>query len=578
MCGIYGVISKHQIDTSSFKSELSKLNHRGPDDHGFFIKDNVAFGQTRLSILDLSLHGHQPMVSHCGNYVLIYNGEIYNFQYLREQLLKKGYKFKSGTDTEVILNGFIEYREDIVKKLNGMFAFAIFDQQKNAIFLARDRSGIKPLYYKKTLDGFSFSSELKPLKQGADKIELQAKILYLLLGYVPEPITIYQSIRLFPAGYYGYFTKGELKLKQFNQYSYVPKVEKTYKEIVSDVRDLLFKSIQRQLISDAPIGTFLSGGLDSSVITAVAAKYKPKLQTLSLVFNEKSLNEEYYQNKIVEKYSTQHTIYLVDEKIFLQSIPDFLNAMEQPSVDGLNTYFISKAAVENNLKTVLSGVGSDEIFYGYPTFKRSRKLQLLSHLPYGLIKFFQFSKKYRKLELVRAEQELAYYLPQRGLFTPTEIAELLKISKHEVYRAISRLWQEYDTSDIKLIEDKTSFFELNMYMKNQLLRDADIFSMANSLELRVPFLDNKLVDYVLKIDPKYKFGKFNKKLLVDVAKEIIPYEIISRPKQGFILPFNFWFKNNLKYFDLSSDIKKKFSLNQLSWVKFWALYILQRYQ
>jgi len=576
MCGILGQLCTKPINRIEFEQNLLKLKHRGPDDYGTFFEDNIALGQTRLSIIDLSKEGHQPMVSACGNHIIIYNGEVYNFEEIKKDLIQKNYTFHSHTDTEVILNGFIEYKEEIVKKLNGMFAFVIYNKQTKEIFFARDKSGIKPLYYFKDNENFVFSSEIKTLTKFSNSINFDAKTLFLLLGYVPEPMTIYENILMFPAGNYGCFIEGNLELKEFDTYNYEPKIKKPYAQIVKDTSELFDASIKRHLISDAPIGTFLSGGLDSSAITAVAAKYKTDLQTLSLMFNEKDLSEEYYQDLVVKKYSTKHTKYLIDENLFLNTIDDFFDSMEQPTIDGLNTYFVSKAAKESGLTTVLSGVGGDEIFYGYPSFKDGKTLKFLSNIPYPLIKIFEYSNKYKKLELLQAEKELSYYLPKRALFSPNEISDILQIDKKKVYSLIANLWKTYNSSLVNQIEDKISFFELTMYMKNQLLRDTDVFGMSHSLEIRVPFLDKDLLDYTLTVEPKEKYGICNKQLLADISKNILPKEIFDRPKMGFVLPFEYWFRKNIDKFSINDDIKNKFKNKQITWSRFWAIYILQR--
>jgi len=380
---------------------------------------------------------------------------------------------------------------------------------------------------------------------------------------------------MFPAGYYGYYQNGKLKKVKYDEYKYEPKIVKSYQEILSDTSELLHNSVKRHLISDAPIGVFLSGGLDSSTITAVAAKYKNDIQALSLVFNEKDLSEEYYQDLVANIYSKKHKKYLIDENMFLNSIDNFLNSMEQPTIDGLNTYFVSKAAKDVKLKAVLSGVGGDEVFYGYPSFHDGKTLKFLSNIPYSLIKILENFGKYRKLELLRAEKELAFYLPNRALFSPSEISDILKIDVSKIYSLITCLYNTYHFSNIKQIEDQISFYELNMYMKNQLLRDVDVFGMANSLEIRVPFLDKELTDYILRVEPKEKFGKFNKNILVDVVEDILPKEIINRKKMGFVLPFENWFRKNIDKFDTDEDIKNKFQNKQITWSKFWAIYVFK---
>lgn len=578
MCGILGQISNKQVDRVDFKKQLTQLNHRGPDDSGVYFEKNIALGQTRLSIIDLSHEGHQPMISKCGKFVIIYNGEIYNYQEIKNDLMNKGYEFFSNTDTEVILNGYIEYQEKIVEKLNGMFAFSIYIKDMEKVFLARDRSGIKPLYYYYDEENFIYSSEIKTLKKYSSCVSSDAKILFLLLGYVAEPYTIYKDIYMFPAGHYGYYISDKLNFIKYDEYNYEPKIEISYKEIKSNVNILFEESVKRHLISDAPIGTFLSGGLDSSMITAVAAKFKENIQTLSLVFEDKNFSEEYYQDLVVERYKTKHTKYLIDEKVFMSSVNGFFNTMDQPTIDGLNTYLVSKAAKDIGLTTVLSGVGGDEIFYGYPSFKDVKTLKFLSQIPYPLIKVFEYSKKYKKLELLKAEQELSYYLPRRALFSPREIANILNIDIQQVYNIITKLWYEYNTLKISDLEDKVSYFELNLYMKNQLLRDTDIFGMSHSLEIRVPFLDKNLVDYLLKVKPKEKFGAYNKQLLADISKEWLPQEIFNRPKMGFVLPFENWFRKNIEEFKVEDKMKDKFKNKEITWARFWAILILNQFK
>jgi asparagine synthase (glutamine-hydrolysing) len=576
MCGILGQVSNTAIDKEQFKINLLKLHHRGPNDSGVYFDQNIALGQTRLSIIDLSEGGHQPMVSDCGNYIITFNGEIYNFEEIRRDLLDRGYQFYSNTDTEVILKGYMEYKEKIVKKLNGMFAFCIYHKRNKELFLARDRSGIKPLYYYHNGQEFSFSSELKTLKEYSSKENLDGKVLFYLLGYVPEPMTIYENLFMFPSACFGFYKESKLELTEFDNYHYNKKIVKPYNEIVAETSELFHLAIKRHLIADAPIGAFLSGGLDSSAISAIATQYKSNLQTLSLIFDEKHLSEEYYQDLVANQYNTKHTKYLINESLFINTIDKFFESMEQPTIDGLNTYFVSKAAKELGLTTVLSGIGGDEIFYGYSSFHDCKTLKFLSKIPYSLIKIFEYSHRYKKLELLKAEHDLAYYLPKRGLFSPKEIAQILSIDKTMVYRLISKLWLTYNTSSIEQIEDKISQCELSLYMKNQLLRDTDVFSMAHSLEIRVPFLDKDLVDYVLQVEPKKKFGKYNKQLLVDVVKNILPDEITNRPKMGFTLPFEIWFRQNIDLFDVPNTLKVKFQERKLQWARFWAIFVMRK--
>jgi asparagine synthase (glutamine-hydrolysing) len=580
MCGILGYISEKEIDQGKFKSLLSLMDHRGPDDSGtFFHKDRVALGQTRLSIIDLSDDGHQPMISQCGNYVIIFNGEIYNYQDIRKELVGKDYKFASATDTEAILNGYIEYGSSIVEKLNGMFAFAIFDIAKNELFIARDRSGIKPLYYYNCGDDLVFSSEIRVLKTISNEIDVESKILCLTFGHVPEPNTIYKKIKSFPAGYYGYYKNRNFRLQKFSRYEFLPKVDDSYDSVVSNVKTLLHDSVKRHLISDAPIGTFLSGGLDSSAITAIAAQYRNELNTLSLIFDEQKYSEESYQDLVVKRYNTKHTKYLINEKYFLDSINGFIQSIDQPTCDGMNTFLVSKAARDVGLKTVLSGLGGDEIFYGYPSFKFMGKLRFADKLPGVITNYLSGYKKLKKLKFLKYDMNLKHYLPVRGIFNATEIAKILDISETEIYKIVHDFFiANYIDYSCNSVIDEAGFCELNLYMKNQLLRDSDVFGMSNSLEIRVPFLDKELVDYVLRIPPKLKFdNKINKKILADAVKPLLPSELFTRKKMGFTMPFDSWIRSNIDEFGFNRELKKQFLDNKLHWSRIWLLYILEKF-
>ncbi|HJO94105.1 MAG TPA: asparagine synthase (glutamine-hydrolyzing) [Victivallales bacterium] len=579
MCGILGHISKN-INKESFKLLLNKLGHRGPDDSGIFFQNgNIALGQTRLSIIDLSADGHQPMISNCGNYVIIFNGEIYNYQEISTDLLKKKYQFNSSTDTEVILNGFIEYGSEIVNKLNGMFVFAIYNIKKNELFLARDRSGIKPLYYYDCGESLIFSSEIRVLKSFSNEINTESKVLCLTFGYIPEPNTIYKNIKSFPAGYYAYYKNNNLTFNKFSSYEFLPKLNDSYNSIVSNVKTLLHNSVKRHLISDAPIGTFLSGGLDSSAITAVAAQYRDELNTLSLIFDVQKYSEETYQDLVVKRYNTKHTKYLIDEKYFLDSINDFIDSIDQPTCDGMNTFLVSKAARDVGLKTVLSGLGGDEIFYGYPSFKFMGKLKAASFLPDAITDTLGRYAKLKKLKFLKYDFGLKHYLPVRGIFNADEISKILNISEIEIYSIVNNFFIEnYNDFLCDSVIDEAGFCELNLYMKNQLLRDSDVFGMANSLEIRVPFLDRELVDYALRIQPKLKFdNKINKKILADAVKPLLPSELFTRKKMGFTMPFDNWIRSNIDEFGFNKELKQKFLDNKIHWSRIWLLYILGKF-
>lgn len=572
MCGILCNYSNKNISEELFKVCLSKMSHRGPDDIGIYIKDKVALGHNRLSIIDLSENGHQPMVSVDDQYVIIFNGEIYNHLEIRQELLNEGFVFKSYSDTEVILNGYVAWKEKILEKLNGMFSFIILNKSNNALFIARDRSGIKPLYFFIRNDEYWFSSELKGLPAEFE-VDEQAKIAFLLLGYIPDPFCIYKNISSFPSGHYGTLQNGKLSLKRFDSYSFSINKEISYTDAVKGTKNNLENAINSHLTSDAPVGVFLSGGLDSSILTAIAATAIPGLHTVSLTLDD-DLSEGFYQDLIVKKYKTQHHNLFIDKLKFRDAIPGFLSAMEQPTIDGLNSYLVSKAAKEVGLKTVLSGIGADELFYGYPSFRDASILKKARFLSKPLTALYRKNPRLSKFEFLTLKNDFSIYLPKRGLFTPSQIAKLLEIDIVKVNSVIDKLANTYkpaiDSTDL----DKIGFWELELYMKNQLLRDADVFSMTHSLEVRTPFLDKKLIDFSLSLKSQYKFGKHNKQLLIDAFSHYLPLEIITRPKKGFTLPYQEWLTDSL---DFSEILGKNSEIQQMSWPKLWAIYILNQY-
>lgn len=578
MCGIYGNMSSDKIDPVVFESHLKTLNHRGPDDFGSFYDNNVALGHTRLSILDLSPLGHQPMVDRSNRYIIVFNGEIYNFREIRKELELKGCVFKSNTDTEVVLYGFIVYKEQIANKLNGMFAFTIYDSETKEFFLARDSFGMKPLYYINKGGDFHFSSEAKTLRKYSSDVNIDAKVLFMLLGSIPEPMTYYKGVEMLPAGHYAFFKKGQNNLKPIRFYSleYLPKIRKPYNEIVKDTRGLLERAVQRHMISDAPLGVFLSGGLDSSVLTAIASNYSSQVNTLSLFFGDEVWHsEEVFQDEIAKKYNTKHTKAFIDEKFFLESLDGFFAAMDAPTIDGINTHIISKAATKIGLKAVLSGLGADEIFYGYPSFKKLKLKQVLASLPHSFLSVLSNYNKFEKQSsMAQIDSDLRFYLPGRGIFSIKEISSYCNVSGGYIYNLIAELYEQEQFSNTNSLEDKISQFETTLYMRNQLLRDSDIFGMANSLEIRVPFLDKELVEYVLKLDPSVKMdSKLNKKLLVDSVKDLIPSSIYDRPKMGFALPFKIWFDKNINEYSTTADIKDP----SYHWYKEWSKIVLTKF-
>jgi asparagine synthase (glutamine-hydrolysing) len=582
MCRISAIISKNNnLSTDDIRSMSLSMAHGGPDGMGLYISEDkkVALGHRRLSIIDLSNAGHQPMANLNNNLQITYNGEIYNYLTLRKELEDLGYKFKSNTDTEVILNAYHAWKENVLYKINGMFAFVIYDIHENKIFAARDNEGIKPLYYSQVGDKIYFASELRSFKAVNNNWEenINWHTLFLTFGFIPEPQTILKDVYHLTKGKYLEIFLNDFKIKEntIDVKNYEHNIFELEAAIL-EVRKSVQQSVEDQLISDVPIGVFLSGGLDSSIIATIAQKkHKNKLKTLSIYFDDEKYNEKYYQNLVINKTGVNHSSFKVTNKEFKDSIDDILNAMDQPTLDGVNTYFISKYAKKENLKVVLSGLGADEYFGGYNTFENNNKIKKFKKILeiYALFTGNYAHKKYKFLE-----QTVWYkdHLFQRGVFTPSDISKIINISEKEV---CSILHESIPFQDIQHLSsfEKISFLESNIYMRNQLLRDSDIFSMWHGIELRVPFLDTRLVTLINQISPNIRFNKSLKKhLLIEAFKDDLPVEIWDRKKQGFGFPFENWYKDN-KYLYNSNFVSKlwakKFENKKLNYSRFWGIFL-----
>jgi asparagine synthase (glutamine-hydrolysing) len=593
MCGIAGIarFQKGTIDKASIIRMRDSMRHRGPDDAGIYVnkEKTVALAHRRLSILDLTSSGHQPMSSDDENIWITYNGEIYNFPELRQELINKKYSFKSNTDTEVVLKAYQEWGEESFKKLSGMFAFCLFDKRSKLLYLIRDHAGIKPLYYSQTKESLIFASEVKAFKSLNNAWEENPywRIFFLIFGHIPEPFTTLDNVFMLPKGSLLCLNieTGKYEIRRFIEIKFTDKI-KTEKEAVELVQNEFNKSVKRHLISDAPIGVFLSGGIDSSLISLVASQFKGEdLRTLSVVFNEKEYSEERYQKIVHGKINSKHRAYLVTEKDFVNSLDDIFSAMDQPTIDGINTYFISKCAKEEGLKAVLSGLGGDELFGGYPSFQRIGKIWFLRNRNLkSVFKLFRYSDndRIKKLSFLSIENPLKFYLLFRGLYSIDVVSKILDIDEKEIQNTLKKV-SIIGTDGIGC-KNFVSLIESDLYMKNQLLKDSDFMGMWHSVEIRVPFLDRDLMEYTFSIDENIKFnGSAPKGLLLKAYKDILPSEIEHRSKMGFTFPFQEWMRNNidslLHYIPDCGRrpvgrIAKAFEERRLHWSRFWALAIL----
>src|SRR5689334_5836826 len=591
MCGIGGVINANGPATN-LKELLPclarDLRHRGPDDAGIFLSGDGSTGLvgTRLAIQDLSAAGHQPMTSEDGRYHIVFNGEIYNFPALREELERTGEVFTSRSDTEVILKMYRRYGPDCVREFAGMFAIAIWDELDQSCFLARDPLGIKPIYYYEANGQLIFASELRALLNTGllpHRLSNAAVSGYLLFGAVPEPLSLVENVYLIPAGHYLVWRNRRMRLTKFweLQFESQPMTEQEAAEIV---RKSLEESIERHLVSDVPVGIFLSGGMDSTTLVALAARTgKTELRTFCISFDDPEFNEGDVAARTAEHFGANHSDWRLDSATAKGLLAKFLEASDQPSIDGFNTFCVSKLANDRGLKVVLSGVGGDEIFGGYQSFQlvprmvhASRLLDLGRPLRKAAGRVLQ--RSFASARTNRLGQFLcdvpitaAAYWATRGIFTPEEVQRLLPRygcteSGDETPLAM------YVPAQPTLL-DEISYLEIARYMRNQLLRDSDVMSMAWSLELRVPFVDNKLLERIARIPAQIRLRR-GKQILLDAVPEIPPW-VRNRPKMGFSFPFKDWVTG--EWDDVFRRIRTQSPVRLKNWYRTWCLFALDNF-
>ncbi|MEO7444351.1 MAG: asparagine synthase (glutamine-hydrolyzing) [Ferruginibacter sp.] len=585
MCRISGIINREQPASRLFdqvKAMCTLQAHGGPDGEGIYQEESqhLVLGHRRLALLDLSPAGAQPM--HYGErYTISYNGEIYNFQSLKETLARLGHHFHNGTDTEVILAAFAQWHTQSFQKLQGMFAFALWDKQEKILYLVRDAAGIKPLYFHVHAEGLNFASEIQALESLDMATESPDWPVYLMaFGHIPRPLTTFKEIKPLPKGcFMAYNVPGKkYSLQSFEHFSFSEKA--TDGKEAASITEALTGAVERQMVADAPLGVFLSGGLDSSIITSLAASRSPQVNSISLHFGEDKYSEKKFQDLLVEKAGTRHHSNLLTEADFKESFPEILAAMDMPCCDGINTWFISKTAREQGLKAVLSGVGADELFGGYPSFRRIRTaLFFQQQFRFGL---HTGAKKIDRLAYLGLPGIKGIYLFLRGLYTPHDIARHLDCNEAEVWRILQAapVWDEIDILHAK---NQASWMEYHLYLQNQLLPDADIMGMAHGVEIRVPFLDSGLTRLAFGISPQVKFGgKLPKQILIDGFKNTLPEATWNRPKMGFTLPFASWLKNNAFAAELiasggseGQETFQRFIKGRVHWSQVMALLLVQ---
>jgi asparagine synthase (glutamine-hydrolysing) len=571
MCGINGILGIENPEKG--KLFLSKMNakmaHRGPDDEGIYADLNIAVGQRRLSIIDLSSAGHQPMWSNDKRYCIVYNGELYNFKELRFDLERtsrgsneKPYHFITASDTEVILAAYARWGKDCLKKFNGMYGFAIWDVERKELFIARDRLGVKPIYYSYRNQVLAFSSEIRSLLESEivpRKLNADALVDYLRYQTVHAPQTMVKDVFMLMPGHYIIANVNELKIEKYwdlNSFINSKKIDTPYTEVCSKVNNLFEKAVQRRLVADVPFGAFLSGGIDSSAVVGMMSKVSSsKVKTFSVVFDDEQFSEAKYARIIANKFNTEHHEIKLTPNDFKNELNDALKAMDHPSGDGPNTYVVSKATKNAGITMALSGLGGDELFAGYDIFNRTLKLdklKWLSGIP-GISLVAKINKSLRPgvssakiaelLDLNSLNFKNTYPL-SRQVLLEEQIAKLLN-DKTKVKNNVSEIIKSIKSESGNLLS-AVGIAEISTYMQNVLLRDTDQMSMAHALEIRVPFLDYELVEYVIGLPDKYKIPTTPKKLLVDSLGDLLPSEIVNRPKMGFTLPWKNWLKSDFK--------------------------------
>lgn len=635
MCGIAGIYQFKNANKSELKETVKKMNQsqawRGPDDEGIFIdeKNGVALGHRRLSILDLSTAGKQPM--EFGRYVITYNGEVYNFQEIREELKRLGYDFYSQSDTEVILKSFDKWGIKAVSRFRGMWAFAIWDKLDKKLILCRDRIGVKPLYYYYSNDLFLFASGIKAFHQHQKfkqekKMDKTGLSLFFSYGYIPAPYSIFKDVFKLEPGYLLIVNeKGELEKKQYwNLEDYFlkgfyeqPFSKKSELEIIEELETILTESFKLRMIADVPVGIFLSGGIDSSLVTTLLQKnYSKALKTFTIGFKEFEYDESKYAKNIADYLGTDHTQIYCTYKEAADIIPRLTDIYDEPFGDSsaIPTILVSKLAREK-VKVSLSADGGDEQFCGYPKYWNFSKIEKLNFLPFRralavimdlvnpdiVVKYLRFlekvnfKNKYRKLkELLKARSFVDKYELVNRQIVDNKLFKNKNDFNNKTFAFKFKNWK-LDNLDSFL---KMMFIDLNTYLVDDILVKVDRATMSVGLEGRDPLLDNKIIEYASQLPYNFKYrNKTSKYILRKILSKHLPQNLIDRPKMGFGVPVEKWFKSELKHYylqyldrkiiekedifnpiEVEKLLKNYLNGNPINHNKLWFLFIFQQWK
>ncbi|MBL7858653.1 MAG: asparagine synthase (glutamine-hydrolyzing) [Cyclobacteriaceae bacterium] len=576
MCGITGIFAFNLVGKFNkihVTNATMALAKRGPDFQDIYIDEWVGLGHRRLSIIDTSATAHQPMWDESKRYCIIFNGEIFNYAELRQEMAARGKTFFSASDTEVLLKLYIEEKENCLNKLNGFFAFCVYDKQEQTFFLARDRYGIKPLLYLFDEDKFIFASEMKSILQyGIDKtLDYSSLYTYLQLNYIPAPATIFTHVKKLLPGHY--LTIGRQQIAD-NQYYEIPSTQEhahrqdlSYEASKTKLNALLEASVQRRLVADVPLGSFLSGGIDSSVVTALASRHKPNLHTFSIGYrDEKFFDETQYASAVAKKLNTEHTVFSLTNQDLYGHVHTILNCIDEPFADSsaIAVYILSKET-RKHATVALSGDGADELLAGYNKHAAAYRV---------LHPGFQEA-------VVRAISPLVKILPQsRNNPLANTVRQFVRFNEGMKLTSSERYWRwaSFATKEdallmlhpelrtnlwlkdfvsrrkdlLKYLPDKESIndillTDMHLVLPNDMLTKVDLMSMANGLEVRVPFLDYEVVNFIFSLPDHFKINKsIRKRILQDTYRDVLPPQLYKRPKKGFEVPLLKWLRNEMR--------------------------------
>ncbi len=593
MCGIAGYYSTKKVfSEQELHTMTNSLAHRGPNASGYFTDDLIALGHRRLSIIDLAKTANQPMHSSDDRYVIVYNGEVYNFNEIAAELKQvNNTHFRTSSDTEVILEAYAYYGSDFVHKLNGMFAIAIYDKKKNELFVTRDRIGIKPLYYFWDGENFAFASELKALtKLSFIPLELNRNSIYhfLHLGFVPAPESIYQSIKKLDSGTSLKISKNNLQsFKYWDVNEQISeKIITKEKEAIVKLSDLLMSSVQYQIKSDVPFGLFLSGGIDSSLLTANAVNLSGvKVNTFSIGFEENKYNESVYAKAVANYLGTNHHEFIVSYKDAIDLIDDLFDVYSEPFADSssIPTLLVSKLA-KNHVTVALSGEGGDELFLGYGSYQWAKRLNnpiiKAFRKPIGKL-ISKSNDRYKRHEAYfnYPSEQLQYSHTLSQELNYFSLAEINSITTND-FKNHSGATNTESLDNFGLVinnlkrslnpMEKQAIFDLHFHLQGDLLTKVDRASMFCSLETRVPYLDHRIIEFSLNLSPELKYkNNTSKYLLKEILYQYVPKKFFDRPKQGFAIPLESWLKKELKFLIddyLSETIIKQFNVVNYKYV------------